>query len=352
MTIKLPAVSVIITNYNYEQYVRDAIQSVVAQDYPNFECVIVDDASTDRSFELIMEYLNQLDDERFRCLRLGKNSGQMAAFKAGLENTTGQFVGFLDADDLYFPDFITKHIEAHLNRSFSAGFTGCDTIQISENSEILESTFHTLLKQNRGTNNPGHVQPISESNTAKLTDHNLPIATKELTQLAFVHRDFDGWHWSATSSIMFRRDLLELILPDKPHSIRLCADYYLMLFCQKLTGSVTISTAHAAYRLHRKNGLANNARVGGTYRTGFFSDEKRISIEHAIARHCIKNYHSLSEVFGLDILARIVLRYLPEHLVYQETKSAKPLWQHISRRPRQWFDYAIGAPLVGVILRK
>jgi glycosyltransferase involved in cell wall biosynthesis len=352
MPIKAPSVSIIITNYNYEQYITDAIQSVANQDYQNFECIVVDDASTDNSFEVIAEYLNKLGDARFRCLRLGKNSGQMAAFKVGLENTTGQFVGFLDADDLYFPDFITKHIEAHLNRSFSAGFTGCDTIQISENSEIFESTFHTLFKENRGTNTIEHVQPIPESNAVKLTDRNPPIAAEEKTQLAFVHRDFDGWHWSATSSIMFRRDLLELIFPDQPQNIRLCADYYLMLYCQKLTGSVTISTAHAAYRLHRKNGFANNARVGGTYRTGFFSDENRIPIEYEIARNCIKNFNQLSEVFGIDALARIVLKYIPEHRIYRETKSAKPLWQHISRRPRQWFDYAIGAPTVGFILRK
>lgn len=84
----------------------------------------------------------------------------------------------------------------------------------------------------------------------------------------------------------------------------------------------------------------------------FFSDANRIPIEYEIARNCIKNFNQLSEVFGIDALARIVLKYIPEHRIYRETKSAKPLWQHISRRPRQWFDYAIGAPTVGFILRK
>lgn len=352
MPIKAPSVSIIITNYNYEQYIADAIQSVANQDYQNFECIIVDDASTDNSFEVITEYLNKLGDARFRCLRLGKNSGQMAAFKVGLENTTGQFVGFLDADDLYFPDFITKHIEAHLNHSFSAGFTASDTIQIDENNAALEGTFRLLHKETRGLNAEQNIQPIPKKNVVKIQDGSIISPDSEHSELSYIDRNFEGFHWSATSSLVFRRDLLELIAPADTDATRICADYYFVNYCHQLTGSITISSAHSAYRLHRKNNFADNPRAGGTFQAGFLSDAQRYPIERSIAANCIKNADRLAAIFGIDPLAKIVKRYIPENKIYRETKSAKALWKHIGRTPRQWFDYVIGARIVGALLRK
>lgn len=351
MPIKAPSVSIIITNYNYEQYIADAIQSVANQDYQNFECIIVDDASTDNSFEVITEYLNKLGDARFRCLRLGKNSGQMAAFKVGLENTTGQFVGFLDADDLYFPDFITKHIEAHLNHSFSAGFTASDTIQIDENNAALEGTFRFLHKKNRSLGVELHVQPIPKSSTIKIEGTTISSPDREYSDLSYIDRNFEGLHWSATSSLMFRRDLLELTVPADTDTTRTCADYYFVNYCHMLTGSITISSAHSAYRLHRKNNFADNPRVGGDYLAGFFHKDIRSKIEATIGYHCIKNYDRLLPVFGADPLANIVKKYIPEHLIYRRTKSTKLLWRHINRNPLTWFDYAIGAPLFHFFFR-
>ena len=90
-------ISVIITNYNYASFVRMAIESVLSQTYPNIECIVVDDGSTDGSREVIAGYPS------LKTL-FQTNSGQARAAKAGLELATGSIVVFLDADDFLHPD--------------------------------------------------------------------------------------------------------------------------------------------------------------------------------------------------------------------------------------------------------
>src|SRR5436190_1287570 len=101
----LPRVSVIVTCFNYAQYVREALDSVASQTYPHFDCVVVDDCSTDDSLALIQEWMQQRSDPRFRVIGNATNKGQMGSFAAGLVASKGDFVAFLDADDVWFREF-------------------------------------------------------------------------------------------------------------------------------------------------------------------------------------------------------------------------------------------------------
>jgi glycosyltransferase involved in cell wall biosynthesis len=99
-------VSVMMPAYNAEQYIGLAIESVLAQRYPGWELIIVDDGSTDRTAEIAASY----QDPRIRILRQA-NQGESAARNAALESSKGVFVAFLDADDLFQLD----HLEATVN---------------------------------------------------------------------------------------------------------------------------------------------------------------------------------------------------------------------------------------------
>lgn len=92
----MPEVTVLMTVYNGERYLGDAIESVLSQTFRDFEFVIVDDGSTDRSLEIAASY----GDPRIRLLENGRNIGQAAALNYGLRTAAGELVARQDADDL------------------------------------------------------------------------------------------------------------------------------------------------------------------------------------------------------------------------------------------------------------
>ena len=89
-------ISVIIPMYNTEQYITECLQSVQRQTYSNFECVIVDDGSTDLSAEKVGEFVRQ--DSRFRLISQ-PHAGVSAAVSNGIANAGGPWLYFLDSDD-------------------------------------------------------------------------------------------------------------------------------------------------------------------------------------------------------------------------------------------------------------
>jgi glycosyltransferase involved in cell wall biosynthesis len=92
-----PIVSIIIVNYNYGRFLREAIDSALRQTYPRTEVVVVDDGSTDNSREIIASYGSKVVPV------LKKNGGQGSALNAGFAASRGEIVIFLDADDYLFP---------------------------------------------------------------------------------------------------------------------------------------------------------------------------------------------------------------------------------------------------------
>src|SRR3982751_4735240 len=109
---ELPRVAVVITSYNYLAYVERAIRSVLAQTYRDWDCVIVDDASTDGSADHIRELLRAMDDPRLRLVTREQNGGQIAGFRDGFAATDAPFIAFLDADDVWLPNFLLAHLSA------------------------------------------------------------------------------------------------------------------------------------------------------------------------------------------------------------------------------------------------
>ena len=103
----LPLVSVIIPAFNSARYLADAVESVFAQTYSEVECIVIDDGSTDHTNELLKELLKVHPG-----LKTARktNGGPSSARNMGLRESTGDFISFLDADDVFFPDKIERQV--------------------------------------------------------------------------------------------------------------------------------------------------------------------------------------------------------------------------------------------------
>lgn len=102
-------VSVLIPLYNRASYILETIQSVLGQDYPDIELIVIDDGSTDGGDVLVEQFANRGELQLLR--HPGRiNKGQAAALNLGLAIATGEFIAVLDSDDLYVPGKISKQV--------------------------------------------------------------------------------------------------------------------------------------------------------------------------------------------------------------------------------------------------
>ncbi len=132
-----PTVSVIIPTYNRAHMVGRAIRSVLNQTYQDFELIIVDDASTDNTEEVVKSFNN----ERLRYIRLRENSGSSVAPRnTGIEIARGEYIAFLDSDDEWLPEKLEKQIDKFKSVSLDVGlvYSGC--------VGVSERTGETLFK--------------------------------------------------------------------------------------------------------------------------------------------------------------------------------------------------------------
>lgn len=109
-------ISIIVPVYNAEKYIEETINSVLNQTYTDFELILVDDVSKDKSVEKIEAF----KDSRVRLIKLPINAGAYAARNKGLEEAKGEYIAFLDADDLWEPDKLK--LEYEFMREENAGF--------------------------------------------------------------------------------------------------------------------------------------------------------------------------------------------------------------------------------------
>ncbi|WP_172982781.1 glycosyltransferase family 2 protein [Roseovarius bejariae] len=102
-----PLVSVIIPSYNHAQYIEYAIESVLAQTYPNIELIIVDDGSSDNSHEVIRKYE---EHPQIRIILNKKNKGQSAVINQALAASSGKYIAILPSDDWFLPEKIALQV--------------------------------------------------------------------------------------------------------------------------------------------------------------------------------------------------------------------------------------------------
>ena len=112
MSSNNPLVSVIIPTYNRADVIGRSIRSVLNQSHENFQMLIIDDGSTDSTEEVI----NSFDDDRIKYI-YQKNQGANAARNQGIKIAEGDYISFLDSDDVFYPDYLSRSISAISNAS-------------------------------------------------------------------------------------------------------------------------------------------------------------------------------------------------------------------------------------------
>lgn len=107
---RVPHVSVLMTVFNGEAYLKEAVASVLAQEFREFELLVVDDASTDGSFAALRDFAER--DTRLRVLRSETNGGPVSASNIGLAEVRGSLIARLDADDVCHPERLARQVAA------------------------------------------------------------------------------------------------------------------------------------------------------------------------------------------------------------------------------------------------
>ncbi|BBA52809.1 putative glycosyltransferase [Fusobacterium varium] len=109
-----PLVSIITPVYNAEEFLEETILSVLNQEYVNWELILIDDCSSDKSNEIIEQYLKK--DKRIKYLKNKKNSGPAITRNNGINISKGNYIAFLDSDDLWYKDKLKNQINFMLEK--------------------------------------------------------------------------------------------------------------------------------------------------------------------------------------------------------------------------------------------
>ena len=145
-------VSIVIPTYNSAKYITETIQSVQKQTHHNWEMIVVDDCSSDNTVDIIKEIIAK--DNRIQLHKLKSNSGPAFARNKGIEHVKGKYMTFLDADDIWFNDFIENSIktitETRIHFVFSSYKRSDETLSFIYSDFIVPQkvTYTDILKTN------------------------------------------------------------------------------------------------------------------------------------------------------------------------------------------------------------
>jgi len=137
-------VSVIIPIFNSEKFISKTLDSVINQTYKNYEIIIVDDCSLDKSYEMIKKYLVEYSNIIY--LKLEKNSGAAIARNKALELAHGRYVAFLDSDDLWYKKKLEKQLMLLKSKKCVISYTAIEIID--ENDKLLKNKRNVINEIN------------------------------------------------------------------------------------------------------------------------------------------------------------------------------------------------------------
>jgi glycosyltransferase involved in cell wall biosynthesis len=253
--VQEPAVDVVIVNWNYGGFVASAIQSVKDQSYKQFRCIVIDNGSADDSLDRITEAIG--NHPQFIVHRLPTNLGHLGAALWSFKHLTSEFVTFLDADDVLFPNYLASHLQAHLAAEYSVGFTSSNCLDVNADGALLTSGNSNMYNcWQRGTTAlrqiPTALRPMKR--TVRLAGVDDEAYSMLAEAARYLPAPFHHWCWCPGSSNMFRRALLERVRPIGPSPVLFGGvDGFFLPILHALTGTILIDLPLSAYRLHADN---------------------------------------------------------------------------------------------------
>jgi glycosyltransferase involved in cell wall biosynthesis len=214
--------SILINNYNYGRFLRDAIDSALKQTYPHTEVIVVDDGSTDDSRKIIANYGDRIVPV------LKENGGQASAFNAGFAASRGEIICFLDSDDIFLPEKVAE------------------VMSVFERHRDIGCCFHPLRLIENDTATVLQASGEGRSHKWDLRPH---IKKGKLPNEL-------GFTAPATSGLCFRRSLLQQILPMPEASSVSISDNYVKFMSYALSRGFFLNRELALQRIHANNTYA------------------------------------------------------------------------------------------------
>ena len=222
-------------------------------------------------------------------MRRTNNGGQNAAATEGFNASLGEYVVFLDADDVIFPSFVETHIFVLLSLRIPVGFSSADMLQSANSHTVVGTVFglSEYVRSGRGRK-PDLIRRIDESAPEVWPLCNPGPALDN--QVHFVQPGDGGWYWAQMSANCFRRDALQLFMTNEsltqPNN---CLDAYLIRGISILMGSVVIDRPLATYRLHGTNVFFKQPPLYGvlSYERGLNDNDqigRKMVIDHLITK--------------------------------------------------------------------
>lgn len=293
-----PLVTIVIVNHNYSQFVEQCIRSIDQQDYPNLQCIILECASNDGSLPVIERALGQAKSSFFELIRRDVNHGHVLNSLSALDSVKGIFLTFLDADDFLFPEFVSTHVKAHLNDVNSAAVSVTDQIQVNAANQVLAGTCHWHQKWRASEHGTAWID-LTHARTWTLSS---PYRMEQLNspRLYFIPAWWSSWLmerwiWSATSGIMFRKSVMESLVPSIEQHADLRLDFALdghfARFAHSVGGTLVVDSAQGAYRRHGKNMWSSNQVLGGQTPNGLHDQVGRFQNSQLVARRTLVTKH-------------------------------------------------------------
>lgn len=137
-------ISIIMASYNYENFIKEAIESVINQTYPNWELIIVDDGSTDNSIEVIKKYVEQ--DSRIKFFQHEKevNKGLKETILLGIDKASYEWISFLESDDIFKPNCLEEKVKV-IEQKPEVNFIFSDVEFFGDKKRIIE--YNPYLKK-------------------------------------------------------------------------------------------------------------------------------------------------------------------------------------------------------------
>jgi glycosyltransferase involved in cell wall biosynthesis len=218
-----PLVSVVVTSFNYERFVADAIDSALEQTYPNVEVIVVDDGSDDGSRDVIAGYGGDVTSV------FQDNRGQGAAFSAGFARARGEVVHFLDSDDTLLPETFER------------------VVPCFDDAGVVKAHWPLWVIDDAGDRTGGIKEP-------RLPDGDLRGAVEQYGPMT--ERTLPS---APTSGNAYRREFLERVMPV-PDAYRISPDAYLFGLAPAFGSVRAFETPLGCWRFH---GL--NASAGTTF---------------------------------------------------------------------------------------
>lgn len=136
-------VSIITPAYNAAEYMAETIESVIAQTYPNWEMLIVNDCSKDNTAEIVQSYADK--DNRIKLINLKQNSGAAVARNTAIKNAKGRYIAFLDSDDIWEKEKLQKQLRFMQKNGYA--FTFHNFIMFDDGTEKEKGKFIKVSEQ-------------------------------------------------------------------------------------------------------------------------------------------------------------------------------------------------------------